>query len=156
MFLFHLTQEDRQKIRKILKKYQEDTKVQSMHRYVQHGNTSTYQHCMNVVKFSFWLNKHLHLSANERTLLIGALLHDFYLYDWHEKSTWHKWHGFSHPARASKNARRRFHINAKEANIIKSHMWPLIPWQIPRSREAAIVCLADKCCSIYETVRRTA
>jgi len=154
MILFHLTKEDRQKIHQILKRYQEDTKVQSMHGFVQHGKTSTYQHCMNVVKLSFWLNKHLHLSANERALLTGALLHDFYLYDWHEKSTWHRWHGFSHSSRASKNARRRFHIGAKEENIIKSHMWPLIPWQIPKSREAVIVCLADKCCSLYETTAR--
>ena len=154
MFLFHLTKEDRQKIHQILKRYQEDTKVQSMHGFVQHGKTSTYQHCMNVVKLSFWLNKHLHLSANERELLIGALLHDFYLYDWHEKSTWHRWHGFRHPSRASRNAKRRFHIGAKEENIIKSHMWPLIPWQIPKSREAVIVCLADKCCSLYETTAR--
>ena len=95
MFLFHLTKEDRQKIHQILKQYQEDSKVQSMHGFVQHGRTSTYEHCMNVVKLSFWINKHLHLSANERALLTGALLHDFYLYDWHEKSTWHRWHGFS-------------------------------------------------------------
>lgn len=87
MFLFHLTKEDRQKIHQILKQYQEDSKVQSMHGFVQHGRTSTYEHCMNVVKLSFWINKHLHLSANERALLTGALLHDFYLYDWHEKST---------------------------------------------------------------------
>ena len=149
MFLFHLTKEDRQKIHQILKQYQEDSKVQSMHGFVQHGRTSTYEHCMNVVKLSFWINKHLHLSANERALLTGALL-----YDWHEKSTWHRWHGFSHPSRAWKNARRHFPMGAKEENIIRSHMWPLIPWQIPRSREAVIVCLADKCCSLYETTAR--
>ena len=77
MFLFHLTKEDRQKIHQILKQYQEDSRVQSMHGFVQHGRTSTYEHCMNVVKLSFWINKHLHLSANERALLTGALLHDF-------------------------------------------------------------------------------
>ena len=154
MFLFHLSKEDRQRIHQILKQYQEDSKVQSMHGFVQHGRTSTYEHCMNVVKLSFWINKHLHLSANERALLTGALLHDFYHYDWHEKSTWHRWHGFSHPSRACKNARRHFPMGAKEENIIRSHMWPLIPWQIPKSREAVIVCLADKCCSLYETTAR--
>ena len=154
MFLFHLTKEDRQKIHQILKQYQEDSRVQSMHGFVQHGRTSTYEHCMNVVKLSFWINKHLHLSANERALLAGALLHDFYLYDWHEKSTWHRWHGFSHPSRAWENARQHFPMGVKEENIIRSHRWPLIPWQIPKSREAVIVCLADKCCSLYETTTR--
>ena len=87
--------------------------------------------------------------------LVGPYeLHDFYLYDWHEKSTWHRWHGFSHPSRAWENARRHFPMGAKEENIIRSHMWPLIPWQIPKSREAVIVCLADKCCSLYETTAR--
>ena len=31
-------------------------------------------------------------------------------------------------------------------------MWPLTPTDIPRSREAALVCMADKMSSGYETV----
>ena len=40
----------------------------------------------------------------------------------------------------------------KEKDIIQSHMWPLTPADIPHSREAALVCIADKMSSSYETV----
>ena len=152
MLGIHLTSRDRKHIHEILKTYQAQKEVQSMQKFVQHGHTSTYQHSMNVVRLSYWLNKRFHLHADEKTLLVGALLHDFYLYDWHEKSTWHRWHGFSHPFRAAGNARKIFKINEKEKQIIESHMWPLTLRHMPGSREAVIVCLADKCCSVIETV----
>lgn len=148
----YLSDNDRVRIRKILKEYMTHEEVQSMKKYMQHGSTSTYEHCMNVVRFSYWLNHRLHLNANERALLIGALLHDFYLYDWHEKSDWHRLHGFNHPFRACKNARQVFGVGELEADIIENHMWPLTLRHIPRSREAIIVCLADKCCSFLETI----
>ena len=154
MRLVRLTEQDKKQIRQILKTYLSREEVQSMHEFVQHGKTSTYAHCINVVKLSYWLNKKFRLKADEGSLLVGALLHDFYLYDWHEKSDWHKWHGFSHPFRAAGNAHRIFRIGKRERQIIESHMWPLTLRHVPRSREAAIVCIADKCCSLYETVRR--
>ena len=121
-----------------------------MHGFVQHGRTSTYEHCMNVVKLSFWINKHLHLSANERALLAGALLHDFYLYDWHEKRKGHHFHGFTHPGTALKNAEKEYELGDIERNIISRHMFPLtvVP---PMCREAWLVCLADKYCAVKET-----
>jgi len=145
---------DRQKIHHILAVYENQNDVQSMKCYLQHGKTNTYDHCMNVVYFSYWLNQKFHLNANEKVLLIGALLHDFYLYDWHEKSDWHRLHGFFHPFLACQNAKKIFEIGELEANIIESHMWPLTLRHFPKSREAAIVCIADKCCSVMETMKR--
>ena len=43
-------------------------------------------------------------------------------------------------------------LTDKEKDIIQSHMWPLTPADIPHSREAALVCIADKMSSSYETV----
>lgn len=45
-----------------------------------------------------------------------------------------------------------FELTDKEKDIIQSHMWPLNPTDIPHSREAALVCMADKMSSSYETV----
>ena len=138
----------------LLSKLRDDKKVLEMKKYIQHGSISTYDHVESVTRVSYWMNRRFHLGANEKRLVIGAFLHDFYLYDWHEKSDWHKWHGFSHPFRAAGNAHRIFHIGKRERQIIESHMWPLTLRHVPETREAAIVCIADKCCSFYETVRR--
>ena len=79
MRLIRLTKQDKARIQQILKRYLDREEVQSMQRFVQHGRTSTYAHSVNVVKLSYWLNKKFHLNADERALLTGALLHDFYL-----------------------------------------------------------------------------
>lgn len=127
--------------------------VERMKRYKQHGDVSTYEHCERVTEASYRLNRFLRLKADERSLLRGAMLHDFYLYDWHKKDGGtHRWHGFHHAKRAAENAKTLLGVSEKERQIIASHMWPLSPTHIPRSREAWIVCLTDKWCSLQETL----
>ena len=93
-------------IDEILKEIKDDERTQDMKNYVQHGRISTYEHCESVTDLSYKINRNLHLKANEDTLLKGAMLHDFYLYDWHNYDDGsHKLHGFSHPKRASHNKR---------------------------------------------------
>ena len=144
----------------ILQQYDENPQVQRMREFIQHGDVTTYQHCKNVVRVSFWLNRRLHLHADETSLAVGAFLHDFYLYDWHKHSTFHglrrlfEMHGFSHPGYACVNAQRVFHITKKEQDIIASHMWPLTFRHVPTCREAFIVCLADKYCAVVESMFR--
>ena len=132
---------------------QRDTMVRSMRRYVQHGRTSTYRHCVHVAAMSYRIAAvlaHVHIRTDRRSMVRGALLHDFYLYDWHEKDRSHRWHGFHHAARSLRNAEARFPLNGVERDIIRCHMWPLNLTCLPRTREAAIVCLADKLCAIRE------
>ncbi len=130
-----------------------DSHVQEMKKYIQHGKVSTFDHCESVALASYSLNRKLHLKANEETLLKGAILHDFYLYDWHEKDNGsHDWHGFIHPGRAVTNARKYLKVEDDVASVIDSHMWPLTITKIPKSREAWIVCIADKYVSLKETL----
>lgn len=144
---------DKQALAEILGDLQKDEHVQEMKNYIQHGTISTYEHCVDVATLSYRLNKVLHLGANEQVLVKGAMLHDFYLYDWHfEGDGSHHLHGFSHPMRASKNAKELLCVEPEVLWVIESHMWPLALKKIPKSREAWPVCAADKAVSAKETI----
>lgn len=154
----HLSASEQEDLHTILEQYERHPAVQQMQEYIQHGSVTTYEHCRNVALVSFWLNRRLHLGADETQLAVGALLHDFYLYDWHKTSTFHglkhlfEMHGFTHPQYACQNAQRIFQITKKEQNIISSHMWPLTLTHAPKCREAVIVCFADKYCAVVESM----
>jgi len=121
-----------------------------MQQYVQHGSTSTYAHCLRVAIFSYRISQIFNLNVDNKSLIRGAFLHDFYLYDWHEKSFAHRLHGFNHPHVALINAEKDFCLNDIEKNIISSHMWPLTITKLPLCLEAVLVCVADKLCSLGE------
>ena len=126
--------------------------VHEMKKYIQHGTITTYDHCLRVTEMSYMLNNRFHLGADEKILVTGAFLHDFYLYDWHENDSSHRLHGFFHPGKACINAKKYFDVDKRELDIIRNHMWPLTITRIPNSREAWTVCLVDKLCSIRETL----
>ncbi|MDO5292432.1 MAG: HD domain-containing protein [bacterium] len=129
------------------------TKIETMKEYVQHGETTCLEHSIAVAYYSYCLVQLLHIRCDERSLVRGALLHDYFLYDWHVKDKSHSLHGFYHAARSLNNAKRDTDINAIEADMIKHHMFPL-NISPPRTREAIIICLIDKVCSIYELRRK--
>ena len=107
-----LSDTERQRLTAILARYDQHPEVQRMREFIQHGDVTTYQHCKNVVLVSFWLNRRFHLGADETSLAVGAFLHDFYLYDWHKRSSFRglrrlfEMHGFAHPGSACVNAER--------------------------------------------------
>lgn len=92
---------------------------------------------------------------HERDLIRGALLHDYFLYDWHIPDPTHRLHGFRHPGRALENAQRDFVLSDIERDIIRKHMFPLTP-ALPRYRESLLVSAVDKACSVYECFRHPA
>ena len=119
--------------------------------FTQHGGTSVYEHCLNVACESLMLARRVKQSVDERAMVRGALLHDYFLYDWHQPG--HGLHGFRHPAIALKNAARDFQLGDIERDVILRHMFPL-NLALPRYRESLIVCLADKICAARETRRK--
>ena len=138
---------------RILSRLRRDGNVKRMKDFTQHGSVSTFDHCKAVTKLSLGIDKKLHLHSDKKVLITGAMLHDFFLYDWHDKTRpGQKVHGYTHAAQAAKNARRHFNIDKPTHHVIHSHMWPLNITRVPRSREAWIVCTADKIVSLRETL----
>ncbi len=129
---------------------EENSRFLDEKKYSQHGSTSVYEHSIHVACISLRIAQKLPFQVDTDCLLRGALLHDYFLYDWHEKDKSHRLHGFFHPRKALHNAQEDFSLNKIEENIILRHMFPLTPIP-PIYREAWIVCLADKYCALKET-----
>ena len=137
--------------RTLLQLHREGSFAQSQG-FIQHGSTSVYAHSLAVAYFSLWLAERMKVRCHRRDLMKGALLHDYFLYDWHKPDPSHRLHGFTHPGQACKNAVRDYQVNPRIQNIISRHMFPLVPVP-PTCREAWIVCLADKTCALAETLK---
>jgi len=119
-------------------------------KYWQHGDCSVFEHCANVAYVSCVLFIRLGIEADWEELIRGALLHDYFLYDWHDRNACHPAHPVYHPTLARNNARMDYELTAKEEDIILHHMFPLTIAP-PKSKEAWMVCLADKICALTET-----
>lgn len=128
--------------------------IYQMNRYIQHGDTTTYDHVLAVARYSYLLSCRLPFRFDTRSLILGAILHDFYLYDWHDDDKSHRLHGFYHPGKALVNADKYFQLNNIERDIISKHMFPLTITKVPRYRESVIVCIADKIVATKETFSR--
>lgn len=139
---------------KILNEIRESSRFKNSKQFIQHGKTSVYMHSVSVAYMSCYIAEKYNLSVDYYSLITGALLHDYFLYDWHDKEDGHKRpHGFYHPSAALANAERDFEINSCTKNIIKRHMFPLTPIP-PVCLEGWVVCIADKICSTKETIKR--
>ena len=88
---------------------------------------------------------------NLRSLIRAALLHDYFLYDWHDwDNGQHRWHGFTHGHAALMNALKDFDLNDIERNSIENHMFPMTPVP-PAYIEGYLVTLSDKLSATAET-----
>lgn len=123
--------------------------MQLERRFVQHGTITCYEHSVSVAYVSVWLVCRLGLQVDLGSLIRGALLHDYFLYDWHKAEDAGKWHGFHHAKRALDNAQKDFQLNPVERDVIRKHMFPL-NIRPPRYRESLLVSCADKICALCE------
>lgn len=123
-------------------------------RCFQHGNVSTFAHSIRVACLAVWIADRAHLwrRVDLKSLIRAALLHDYFLYDWHD---WdggaHRLHGFTHGGAALRNALRDFRLNAIERDSIANHMFPMTPTP-PRYVEGYLVTIADKISATLETL----
>lgn len=111
----------------------------------KHHNASILEHVKLVSYLSYSLCKRFgidHVSAAR-----GALLHDFFLYDWRKGQRNNgkkaRWHATRHPKIALEMSQKNFSLNEKEKDIIEKHMWP-ITVRLPKYKESLVVGFVDK------------
>lgn len=124
--------------------------VNEMKQYTHHGNTTCFQHCLNVSYYNYKLCKFF--SLNERAGARAGLLHDLFLYDWHTyvPPKGERLHGFTHAGKALENVRKNFYVTELECDIIEKHMFPLNITALPKYRETLVIVLTDKVCGTME------
>ncbi len=124
--------------------------MQKERNFMQHGTTDCFTHSICVAYMALRIAQVLHIkNINKKSLVRGCLLHDFFLYDWHDKASACKFHTFMHPIISLKNAEKEFVLNNIERDIIRKHMFPLC-FPFPKYKESFIITIADKCCAISE------
>lgn len=142
---------NKEKLEEIIAFLSENTQFDETKNFIQHGNTSVYTHVISVAKKSIEIAEKYNLKVDMDSMIRGALLHDYFLYDWHDGKRERWIHGFTHPMKAYKNAKSEINLNRLERDIIIKHMFPLtiLP---PRYLESWIVTYSDKYVSAVETV----
>ena len=132
-----LSDDDRRLLRRQVAHVRERGQAYLMEASIQHGRVTTWEHSVGVATTALAIAAFLRLRVRREQMVRAALLHDYFLYDWHEPG--HTAHATMHPVLALR---------------IAAHMWPLPPGRGPTSREALLVSLADKWCSAVETIAR--
>lgn len=127
-----------------------DPKIQKLKNYPQHRTTNTYEHSKHVTETCLKWSHNRGMSIDEETLIRATMLHDYYLYHIEDKGLNAWQHGTRHAQIAVNNASSDFKLSEKEKEIMLSHMWPLNITKIPKSKEAWLICLADKICALEE------
>lgn len=123
--------------------------VEQMKIYHQHYDTNCFDHCLIASYYCYTICKKF--NWDYISCARAAMLHDLFLYDWHEPVKNHKGlHAFIHPEIAYSNASKLFNLNKKETDIILKHMWPVTFFKFPKYKESFILTLVDKYCATLE------
>ena len=129
----------------------ESENMQKEKTFIQHGSISVFDNSVAVAVKCLKIAHNLGIPVDQKALIRGALLHDYFLYDWHESDKSHRLHGFTHAKKALQNAEKEYELNEIERNMIYCHMFPL-NLRIPKYRESLILCIADKIVATKETL----
>ena len=147
----NISEEEKKQLEDLYQSFLHDAKILKMKDISMHRGSNCYIHSFKVAKLA--IKRALrHKKANLYIILIGSILHDYYLYDWRiDKSKMRK-HLSSHPYIAVENAERDFDIDEPIKRVIQSHMWPVNFKDFPKTKEARIISNADKTIYLKEIV----
>ena len=141
-----ISKEVEKRYRKEVEQIINNKDFQKLRYYKQHNWSDRLMHSINVSYLSWLMARRLGCDA--KAAARAGLLHDFCLYDFHEKPADGEHQAFLHPKVAAENSMEHFDISEKERDAILSHMFPLGP--LPKSREAWLITIADKICAAAE------
>lgn len=132
----------------------ETEEFKKMREYKHHVNGSTYEHSIRVAYLCFRHYQKFQSKVNLEELMRGALLHDYFLYDRHDKNrpgyVNGLIHGVTHPQKALENALAAYpDLTENEQDMIARHMFPLTPVP-PKTRYGWLVCFYDKVSAVAE------
>ena len=149
----NIKEKERIRLEEIYQTFLNDEKIKKMKNIRMHRGSNCYEHSFKVAKKAIRVaNRSTHKNLKYEVILIGAILHDYYLYDWREDKKKRKRHGRNHPLIASENAAKDFKISNDVRKIIETHMWPINMRLYPKTREAKIVSICDKAVSLGESL----
>lgn len=112
----------------------------------EHHGITRFDHSLKVSYNAYQYAKKHNLDYKE--VAVGGLLHDFFI-DENVKLKDRFVSTFKHPEKAEINALEKFNVNEKEADIIRTHMFP-INLTVPKYKESWIVSLYDKKIALSE------
>ena len=123
---------------------------QQMKKYRHHVKGSLYAHSIKVAYLCYKHHKRFHMKVDINEFVIGALLHDYYLYDRHSGNVKYKYHWARHPRRALRNALRRYpNLTYTQKDMILHHMFPVTPIY-PKTAAGWVLCFYDKVVAVND------
>ena len=145
-----LTEERKNSLEKTYQYYLHHEALLKMQEIPAHIGSNVYIHTFKVVKQVMKKAIKSRNNLDLENLLVAAIFHDYYLYNWRTTKDRPHPHGKYHPGIAAENAKRDFNISEESQRMIKTHMWPLNFFNPPKGKEARLLCKVDTWIALVE------
>ena len=145
-----VSEERKQQLEKTYQYFLHHEAILKMKEIPAHIGSNVYIHTFKVVKQVMKKAVKFRKNLDLENLLIAAIFHDYYLYNWRTTKDRPHPHGKYHPSIAASNAKRDFNISEESQRMIKTHMWPFNFFNPPKGKEARILCNVDTWVALVE------
>lgn len=135
---------EKEELEKIYQSFLHNEKILRMKDIPMHRGSNCYIHSFKVTKLAIKRALKKKKAVDLKTLLLGSIFHDYYLYDWRIETDKKMSHCKNHPDVSIENAIRDFDIPKDVQEIIRRHMWPFNLDLVPNTIEARLLTFADK------------
>ena len=121
-----------------------------------HVKSNVYAHSVRVAYLCYRHHKRHRMDIGLAEFVRGALLHDYYLYDWHDMTPGRRLHLFTHSREALSNALSHYpDLTPTQQDMIRHHMFP-ITLHPPCTKAGWLVCFYDKIAALSDYLGKRA